>query len=200
MLVYNLVGSLDIEQVIHRCHDPTDPPHPDITGMKDMEEFEAAIKKWSDASREHRERSGFKVRPHAPLEALWPMIDPPDSLSPLSSNGDDLVFKDFALCQRYIQEKPAPAWSPERHYIVGIPTGTESFRCVVLESLGRRLCTTTSHSQCKPPAADDFKVVRMSGMCIVSFRPTERRPGVIKPSSWVLWQLGGSERPGLADR
>ena len=182
-LAYHAICNLHRAQVSHRFHDPEMPPHPDIEVLDTFEAKKAAIAAWSETCREHRIKRGpTDPRPHASLFDLWGMIDPPDSLQANRTTQGDLLFDDFALCQRDVNEKRSPAgWLP-RWYIVAIPISTRSFRCVAKEASGRTFCTTAMHSSCRAPAQDDFRVVRVSGMGTIVMQ-------LYLPGTYGDWQI-----------
>ena len=192
-LLYHLICNLSTAQVHHRFHDPTAPPHPDISGLDDFEEMEKLIEEWRQARMEHLKAKGA-VQPHdpLPLSDLWLAIEPPEGFAPTRVQGDDLYFDNFVISQRLVpNESRSPEGSWPRHYSVAIPTGNPTFRCIAREYSGRMFCTEELHHACQVPPKDEFSLVRVRGIG-VNFETGERRSTVMHlylPATYGRWRL-----------
>ena len=70
------------------------------------------------------------------------------------------------------------------------PSKGAAFRCIVQEVTGRLFCTIEAQQHCVVPPADDFGVVRVSGMS-ANYATGERSPTVMHlylPTQYGEWQ------------
>jgi hypothetical protein len=152
-LICNLLFNLADAQVLHRFHDPAEPPSPGIFTLLFRRR---AMRRYWDERLTHRLTNPITPRPFLSLVQLWQKIVPPSNLDGRIIGAEDLALPNVVLSQRRGDGETSEEW-----YFTARPSSDAPLRCIVHFPAGRTFCTPERYQNLDAPSAEGTVPVRI---------------------------------------